>query len=109
MASSGREAQLGDARPARVAVVDHDGGQPGVVEERGGDAAHVPAVADGEQRQDPDGGVLGGVEEAGEEGAGRKPIAFVAASLLVTVILMHVLWLKREVEKGLVLPAEDPA
>jgi uncharacterized membrane protein YgcG len=49
-----------------------------------------------------------GVEEAGED-AGRKPIAFVAASLLVTVILMHVLWLKREVEKAPLEAIAEPA
>lgn len=47
-----------------------------------------------------DGTALGiGVEEAGSGNEARKPIAFVAASLLVTVILMHLLWLKREVDK----------
>lgn len=55
-----------------------------------------------------DGTALGvGVHEAGGEAEGRKPIAFVAASLLVTVILMHLLWLKREVER-VPLPAETP-
>jgi len=43
-------------------------------------------------------GLALGVEEAGESDA-PEPIAFVAASLLVTVIVMHLLWLKREVDK----------
>lgn len=55
-----------------------------------------------------DGTALGvGIHEAGGgTEATHQPIAFVAASLLVTVILMHVLWLKREVDR---LPAELPA
>jgi hypothetical protein len=40
----------------------------------------------------------GGHESGGSEG--RQPIAFVAASLLATVVLMHLLWLKRQVDKG---------
>jgi hypothetical protein len=48
-----------------------------------------------------DGTALGvGIHEAGGSDSGRQPIVFVAASLLVTVILMHLLWLKREVEKA---------
>lgn len=57
-----------------------------------------------------DGTALGvGIREASpSDEAGRQPIAFVAASLLVTVILMHLLWLKREVDKvPLDLPAES--
>lgn len=51
-------------------------------------------------------GLAIGVEEAGE-GAGQKPIAFFAASMLVTVILMHVIWLKRQVDSVPIdLPAE---
>lgn len=64
----------------------------------------------GEDEVGEDGTALAiGVEEAGEEGAVRKPIAFVAASLLVTVILMHVLWLKREVDKVPLEAITEPA
>jgi hypothetical protein len=56
-----------------------------------------------------DGTALGvGIHEAGESEGSRQPIVFVAASLLVTVILMHLLWLKREVEKA-PLPSADVA
>jgi hypothetical protein len=62
----------------------------------------------GDEAVGEDGTALGvGIHEEGGEAAGRKPIAFVAASLLITVILMHLLWLKREVERG-PLPAEAP-
>ncbi len=61
-------AQLGDAGTAGVPVVDDDGGQAGVGLEEGGHAADVPPVADGEQRQHPDRGVLGGVQGAGGQG-----------------------------------------
>ena len=68
--SAGLVAELGDAGAAGVAVVDDDGGQAGVGLERGGHAADVPAVADGEQRQHADGGVLDGVQRARPPSAG---------------------------------------
>src|SRR3712207_8399936 len=52
-------------RSAGVAVVDDDRGPTGVGLVAGRHAAHVPAVADGEQRQHPDAGVLRGVERTG--------------------------------------------
>ena len=68
--SRGRaEAALGEAGAARVAVVDEDGEPAGVGVQGGGDAADVPAVAGGEQRQQPDRRVLGGVRGAR---AGRR-------------------------------------
>ena len=62
------EAALGEARAARVAVVDEDGQRAGVGVQGGRDAADVPAVAGREQRQQPDRGVLGGVRRAGQVG-----------------------------------------
>jgi hypothetical protein len=50
-----------------------------------------------------DGTALGATSEQGT----RAPIAFVAASLLATVVLMHLLWLKREVDR-VPLPALVP-
>jgi len=53
-----------------------------------------------------DGTALGGSSEQGT----RAPIAFVAASLLATVVLMHLLWLKREVDRvplTALVPAEE--
>ena len=66
-ARGGVEGALGEARAAGVAVVDEDRGQQGVRVQRDGDAADVPAVAGGEQRQHADGGVLGGVQGAAED------------------------------------------
>ncbi|CAB4776278.1 unannotated protein [freshwater metagenome] len=54
--------ELGDARAARVAVIDEHGGRPGVLVQCGRHPTHVPPVADGEQGQHADGGVLGGVQ-----------------------------------------------
>ena len=51
----------GEAGAARLAVVDEDGHPPGVGVQRGRDAADVPPVAGGEERQQADRGVLGGV------------------------------------------------
>ena len=59
------EAFVGEARATRVAVVDEHGGQHRVRVQGGGDTADVPAVAGGQQRQQADGGVLGGVQRAG--------------------------------------------
>ena len=61
-----REAALGETRAAGVAVVDEDRRAAGVRVQRGRHAAEVPAVAGGEQRQDADRGVLGGVQRAGQ-------------------------------------------
>jgi uncharacterized membrane protein YgcG len=59
-----------------------------------------------------DGGGSAGLGMGGEVGA-HKPIGFVAASLLVTVVLMHLLWLKREVDReplvALLPGTEEPA
>src|SRR4029450_158857 len=59
-------ALLGDAGAAGVAVVDEDRGRPGIGMPGGGEAADVPAVAHGEQGEQPDLGVLGGVGGAGD-------------------------------------------
>src|SRR4051812_8027197 len=56
VAATGGEAELGDPDAAREAVIDDDRGPPCVGLERGRHPAHVPAVADGEQRQDADAG-----------------------------------------------------
>jgi hypothetical protein len=64
----------------------------------------------GEEPIGEDGTALGvGVREVGGS-EGRQPVAFVAASLLVTVVLMHVLWLKRQVDRHPLgdLPADAP-
>ena len=55
------------AKPAAagVPVVHEDRRAAGVRVQRGRHAADVPAVADREQRQYPDGGVLGGVQRSG--------------------------------------------
>ena len=58
------EALPGDAHPAGVAVVDEDGGLLGLAVHRRGQAADVPAVAHGEERQQGDEGVLDGVDGA---------------------------------------------
>src|SRR5664280_2152379 len=59
---------LGEPRAAGVPVVDEDRRAPGVLVQRGGDPADVPAVAGREQRQQADCGVLGGVRCAGNVG-----------------------------------------
>ena len=67
------EAALGEAGAAGVAVVDEDGRQAGVRVQRGRDAADVPAVAGGDERQQADRGVLGGVRGPGHVGRVRRP------------------------------------
>ena len=64
--AGGVEGAFGEARTAGVAVVDEDGGQAGVGVQGYGHAADVPAVAGGEEREEADGGVFGGVQGAGE-------------------------------------------
>ena len=56
------KAPFGEPGAAGVAVVDEDRRLLRVVLAGRGDAADVPPVADGEQRQDADRGVLGGVQ-----------------------------------------------
>src|SRR5690625_314005 len=56
------EALVGEAGAAGMAVVDEDGGQPGVRSDGGRQPADVAAVTAGHQRQQPDRGVLGGVQ-----------------------------------------------
>ena len=68
VAVGGLVAEVGDAGPAGVAVVDGDGGQAGVGLEHGRDPAHVPAVTDREQREHADGAVLDGVQGPGPVG-----------------------------------------
>ena len=58
------EAQARDAHAARVPVVDEHGRAAGLLVEGGGQAADVPAVAHGDQRQHGDLRVLGGVQRA---------------------------------------------
>ena len=57
---------LGEAGAARVPVVHEDRGLPGVGVQRCREPADVPAVARREQRQQPDGGVLGGMRRPGD-------------------------------------------
>ena len=68
---------LGEAGAAGMAVVDEDGRARSVSGcSGGGQAADVPAVAGGDQRQQADRGVLGGVQRAGHVGRvdpGRAP------------------------------------
>ena len=64
MPATGGEAQLSDTGATRVAVVDHDRRHAGLGLPVGRHAAHVPSVADREQRQDADARVLGGVHGA---------------------------------------------
>ena len=58
------ERELGDAGAARVAVVHEDRGVAGLRVQRHRHAADVPAVADREQREQPDERVLGRVDRA---------------------------------------------
>ncbi|NJP74042.1 flp pilus-assembly TadE/G-like family protein [Streptomyces sp. C1-2] len=62
----GVEGPLGEPGAAGMAVVHEDRGQQGVGMERDGDPADVPAVARGEQREQTDGRVLGGVQGAAQ-------------------------------------------
>ena len=64
MLGAGFPAEFGNARAARVGVVDEDGGAVGVDMMGGGDAPDVPAVADREQGQHRDCSVLGCVQRA---------------------------------------------
>ena len=59
------EAALADARAAGCGVVDENGGPAGVHVKQCGESAQVPAVAGGDERQQSDGGVFGGVQGAG--------------------------------------------
>lgn len=65
-----------------------------------------PGEEEEELGEDGTGLAIGG-EEAGAD-QGDPAIAFVAASLLMTVIVMHLLWLKREVDRA-PDPAAEPA
>src|SRR5205085_9002389 len=69
-----------DAGAAWVAVVDHDRRHPRLRLPVCGHAADVPAVADGEQGEDADAGVLSGVDGArharrDEPGRGEDVVA----------------------------------
>ncbi|ASR00274.1 hypothetical protein CGL27_22810 [Streptomyces sp. 11-1-2] len=66
------EGALGEARATRMPVVHEDGRQQRVGVQRDGHPADVPAVTGGEERQDADRGVLGGVQGAAE-GLGVHP------------------------------------
>ena len=69
------EPALDDAGAARIAVVDEDRAEPRVRVQRRRHAAHVPPVARGDQRQQPDRGVLGRVDGAGQIARGdRGPV-----------------------------------
>ena len=57
---------LGDTDASGVSVVDEDLGSSGVGMERCGYAADVVTVAEGEEGQDSDCGVLDGVQSSGE-------------------------------------------
>ncbi len=65
---------LGEAGAARVAVEDHDRRLAGVGVQGGRDPADVPAVGGGDERQHPDGRVLGGVQRA-RDGVSSTPAA----------------------------------
>ncbi|RSS41670.1 hypothetical protein EF902_22415 [Streptomyces sp. WAC05858] len=71
-AGGGVEGALGEARATRMPVVHEDGRQQCVGMQRDGHPADVPAVTGGEERQDADRGVLGGVQGAAE-GLGVHP------------------------------------
>ena len=62
--SASRAPALGDAGAARVPVVDEDRREPGVRVHRRRDTTDVPAITRGDQRQQADRGVLGGVDRA---------------------------------------------
>ena len=66
-------AALGEPGAAGVPVVDEDRRPAGVRVQGGRHPADVPAVAGGEQRQQPDRGVLGGVRRARHVGATSRP------------------------------------
>ncbi|QDL75601.1 hypothetical protein DNK48_24880 [Streptomyces malaysiensis subsp. malaysiensis] len=66
------EGTFGEARAPGVPVVHEDGRQQRVRVQRDGHPADVPAVTGGEERQDADRGVLGGVQGA-PEGLGVHP------------------------------------
>jgi hypothetical protein len=79
-------------------------GQPGAIEPDPGFSSELP-FKPGEEVVGEDGTALGvGIHEVGAGEEERKPIMFVAASLLITVILMHLQWLKREVDR---VPADE--
>ena len=59
------EAALANARAAGCGVVDENGGPAGVHVKQRGESTQIPAVAGGDERQQSDGGVLGGVQGAG--------------------------------------------
>ena len=84
-------------------------GQPGQPAEPDGTFGKLPFQPGDDEELGEDGtGLAIGIEEAGEDAA-QKPVFFFAASMLVTVVLMHVIWLKRQVDAALpALPvAED--
>ena len=54
-----------------MAVVDKDGGKLRIRVQCGGYAADIPAVAGGDKRQQPNGGVFGRMEGAGDIGGGN--------------------------------------
>src|SRR4029077_15608164 len=66
-------AALGDADAAGVAVVDEDGRAAGLEVDVGGEAADVPAVAHRDQWQHGDLAVLGRVQGAEQDVAGKHP------------------------------------
>ena len=75
MAVGGLVAELGHAGTAGYRVVDDDGGLRGVGLAGDRHTADVPAVADGEQRQDADGRVLDRVQGCAEPRARSIPAA----------------------------------
>ncbi|MDQ1437358.1 MAG: hypothetical protein QOK43_987 [Acidimicrobiaceae bacterium] len=114
VAGSGQPGSAGSTSPelARTGKVDLSGfagllsdskvatPKPGKGKEADGTFDETLPFKPGDEAVGEDGTALGvGIKEAGGGARGRKPIAFVAASLLVTVLLMHLLWLKREVER----------
>src|SRR5699024_11238477 len=66
------ETVVGVSGAARECVVDEDGGPEGVGLHGGGQSYDVPPVAGGDQAEEPDGGVFGGVQRAGQIGR-REP------------------------------------
>ena len=68
---SGAVAALGEAGATRVPVVHEDRGLPRVGVQRRREPSDVPAIARREQRQQPDGGVLGGMRRPGDVSRGE--------------------------------------
>jgi hypothetical protein len=65
-------APIGESSAAGVAVMDEDCRFTGVGMPRGGDTTDVPPIAGGDQWEQADRGVFGGMQSSGPSG-GRQP------------------------------------